>query len=385
MTFKYKITSSSQLNDNEEFDLNNFDKLFCENEKKKYKYKETITFKDKIFWKKNKSFNNLGTLLFISGPGRQGNHLMIAVMDNAKQIRSNIGEDSFLDNFFNFTKIDEKKTLSIIKNPKKNIDFILKLSGKKKFNKWKKLWLLWKKQEKPDTWSGIEGRKHWVTDYKNYLPKINYPAFEKYLNDNRLKIAKCNNFMKIFEIYLKATNLLFEEDKNFKINFRYSGSGLRRELLYLMNNCENIQCIVPIRRFESFYYTISKSYFGNSKLNQKKLNEAWEHWRHKVLDYLILKKRYPKNFHLVRFEDLTKKPTTVFNSLMKKLKIKEKSSNFKVTILGKSVDGNSSFFKTNKKNKYGIYKQKYKNNLSEVILPKEYKKIIGCINKYSIL
>ena len=54
MTFKYKITSSSQLNDNEEFDLNNFDKLFCENEKKKYKYKETITFKDKIFWKKNK-------------------------------------------------------------------------------------------------------------------------------------------------------------------------------------------------------------------------------------------------------------------------------------------------------------------------------------------
>ena len=50
--------------------------------------------------------------------------------------------------------------------------------------------------------------------------------------------------MKIFEIYLKGTNLLFEEKEKFKINFRYTGSGLRRELLYLMRNCDNIQCIV---------------------------------------------------------------------------------------------------------------------------------------------
>ena len=384
MTFKYKITSSSQLNDNEEFDLNNFDKLFCENEKKKYKYKETITFKDKIFWKKNKSFNNLGTLLFISGPGRQGNHLMIAAMDNSKKIRSNIGEDSFLDNFFNFAKINETKTINIIKNPKKNINFILNLSGKKKFNKWKKLWQLWKKQKKPDTWSGIEGKK-WITDYKNFLPEIDYPAFEKYLIENRFRIAKCNNFMKIFEIYLKATNLLFEKNKNFKINFRYSGSGLRRELLYLMKNCQNLQCIVPIRRFESFYYTITKSYFGNSKITQKKLNEAWEHWRHKVVDYLILKNRYPKNFHIVRFEDLTNKPLKVLSKLLNILKIKEKTLKFQVSILGKNVEGNSSFFKTNKKNKYGIYKTKYQNNLENVILPKEYKIIKNYINKYSIL
>ena len=95
MTNKFKITSKSQLKEKENFNLNNFNKLFCENEKKKYKHKETINFKDKKFWKKNNSFNKLGTLLFISGPGRQGNHLMIAVMDNAKQIRSNIGEDSF--------------------------------------------------------------------------------------------------------------------------------------------------------------------------------------------------------------------------------------------------------------------------------------------------
>ena len=385
MKNKFKITSRSQLKKNEVFDLKNFNNLFCENEKKKYKHKETIKFKDKIFWRKNKSFNKLGKLLFISGPGRQGNHLMIAIMDNSKKIRSNIGEDSFLDNFFNYAKLNETKTIKIIKNPNKNVDFILKLSGKKKFNKWKKLWILWKRQEKPDTWSGIEGRKHWVTDYKNFLPEIDYPAFEKYLIDNRYKIAKCNNFLKIFEIYLKATNLLFEKNSKFNINFRYSGSGLRRELLFLMNSCENIHCIVPIRKFESFYYTITKSYFGNSKLNQKKLNEAWEHWRHKVVDYLLLKNRYPKNFHIVKFEDLTKRPLKIFKILLKKLDIREHTSQFKVSILGKEIEGNSSFFKTNKKNKFGIYKAKYQNKLDKVELPKEYKKILNYIDKFSII
>ena len=26
-------------------------------------------------------------------------------------------------------------------------------------------------KKKPDTWSGIESRKHWVTDYKNFVQK----------------------------------------------------------------------------------------------------------------------------------------------------------------------------------------------------------------------
>ena len=52
--------------------------------KKKIQHKETIKFKDKIFGEKI-SFNKLGKLLFISGPGRQGNHLMIAIMDNSKK------------------------------------------------------------------------------------------------------------------------------------------------------------------------------------------------------------------------------------------------------------------------------------------------------------
>ena len=52
--------------------------------------------------------------------------------------------------------------------------------------------------------------------------------------------------------------------------------------------------LFQLENLKVFITQLTKSYFGNSKLNQKKLNEAWEHWRHKVLDYLNFKKKISK-------------------------------------------------------------------------------------------
>ena len=41
-----------------------------------------------------------------------------------------------------------------------------------------------------------------------------------------------------------------------------------------------------------------------------------EHWRHKVVDYLLLKNRY-QNFHIVKFEDLTKRQLKIFKYYLK--------------------------------------------------------------------
>ena len=82
---------------------------------------------------------------------------------------------------------------------------------------------------------------------------------------------------------------------------------------------------------------------------------------------------------------MTKRPLKIFKILLKKLDIREHTSQFKVSILGKEIEGNSSFFKTNKKNKFGIYKAKYQNKLDKVELPKEYKKILNYIDKFSII
>ena len=45
MTNKFKITSKSQLKEKENFNLNNFNKLFCENEKKNINIKKRLILK----------------------------------------------------------------------------------------------------------------------------------------------------------------------------------------------------------------------------------------------------------------------------------------------------------------------------------------------------
>ena len=52
MTNKFKITSKSQLKEKENFNLNNFNKLFCENEKKNINIKKRLILKIKNFGKK---------------------------------------------------------------------------------------------------------------------------------------------------------------------------------------------------------------------------------------------------------------------------------------------------------------------------------------------
>ena len=62
-------------------------------------------------------------------------------------------------------------------------------------------------------------------------------------------------------------------------------------MFYLFKEVENIKLICPIRSFEGFYYSYAKTRHKlNRKFSQKALDDMWEHWRHKVIDYLLLKK-----------------------------------------------------------------------------------------------
>ena len=141
----------------------------------------------------------------------------------------------------------------------------------------------------------------------------------------------------------------------------------------------NFKCIVPIRDFRSFYFSKIKGRYNANKINNFYLNEAWEHWKHKTIDYLLLKKRYPKKFILVRYEDLVNKKE-VFHKLLNKIDIKKKYTP-KPTFHGKPVLGNSSFQRKNKKK---IYTNSTKRLLPKKYLNEEYHKISQLIKKYTI-
>ncbi len=383
-----KITSKSQLKKNEKFNLSKFKTPFCYKEIKKYRIYEMPKFSSKFF--KNEKIKDLKeNCLFISGPARSGNHLVLSMLDGHPDLDFEIGEDDMLRTIFSHAKTNEKKTIKNITNF--NFNYLIKLSGQPKFgkgmgvNKWGKLYNMNKRRIiKTKVWSGNqrESEAH-ITDFQDIVQKIDYPNFIKTLKANKSNIQNCKNFLEFFDIYLSCKKRFTSNNHSSKYRYRWCGSGLRRELFYLLKRSKKIICLTPIRRFENFYYSYSKTRHNTSKINQSALNDLWEHWRHKVIDYLLLKKKYPNKIHIIRFEDLVNNPKSISKKICKILKIKYSKKMLSPTVLGKKSFGNSSY-KKSKDIKGKIYKSTINRNLKDVILPKEYFSILKQINKMAI-
>ena len=166
-----------------------------------------------------------------------------------------------------------------------------------------------------------------------------------------------------------------------KYKYLYACSGMRREMSYFANTKIKFKCIVPIRDFRSYYFSKIKGRYNSTKINNFYLNEAWEQWKHKTIDYLLLKKKYPDKFVLVKYEDLINKKKT-FDKMLKNLGIRKKYEP-KITMHGEKVLGNSSF-KPIKRKPGKIYKSSSKRLLPKKYLHKEYYEITKLIIKYTI-
>ena len=307
-------------------------------EKNNFKRYETVKFKTNYFINKSKKFNNIGKILFISGPARNGNHILISTLDGHPQIPYIPGEDVLLREFFSKAKDNEQKLLSKLRKLK-NVDFITNMSGRY-FNKWLKIDNLKKSKKKIKIWSGLQKiNKVSPVDYQEHLPNLNYKGYYQFLKKQLIKIKKSKDFLEFFLIYLQALKKLTQNKKKIKkikYEYIYANSGLRRELFYLLNRSKNIICIAPIRRFETFYFSYAKSRYKTDKIKKFVLNDLWQHWRHKTIDYLLLKKKYPKQVIIVKFEDLIKNHKNISKKLCKNLKIKYSNIMEKSTLSEKS-------------------------------------------------
>ena len=115
-------------------------------------------------------------------------------------------------------------------------------------------------------------------------------------------------------------------------------------MFYLMSHIDNIKLICPIRSFEGFYYSYAKTRYKLDKnFNSKALNDMWEHWRHKVIDFLILKKKYPNKVLIIRYEQLTKNTKLTMKKICSFLKIKFEDILLEPTVFNQKSLGNSSF------------------------------------------
>jgi hypothetical protein len=387
-----KITSKSKflLNDYSSFSLDLYKQPFCYNEPKDfYKYNYPLNLKDKSFWKNLDPFKVNEKILFLSGPGRNGNHLLISLLDNHPELPFSPGEDDFLRTFLCDVNLNEKETLQKIRNKDSNINYMLMSSGQpgfkeikkdeKRFNKWYHVNKLYNNKDYSffsDNHSGLQsnGIGH-IKDFSDRIPDINYDEFKNSLTKDLLETENYSSFYALFRTYLKNLNLLIDKNKSKKLSydFIYTGSGLRRELFMLLANSNKIICLTPIRKFETFLPSFIAR-FGIEKINQEYLNLAWEHWRHKTIDYLKLQQQYPENLFIIKFEDLINKRKEILLKISSIINIKFNENMLEPTFIGENTKGNSSFF--NKKRNF------FNNN--NIILHKEYYDIINYLDEVSI-
>lgn len=381
-----KIKSKSLLKKGQSFSLDLFKEPFCSNELPRFKRYETISeFKNLNFWKQNLNFNNIGNVLFLSGPARNGNHLLMSLLDGHSKILSQPGEDFMLREFLSRVKEDENLAIKNLTG-KNNIEYILNMSGGK-FDKWSKLHEYNKKNIKSKLWSGQqpENEGH-VTDFQDITPEINYNAFRDFLYSKKKEIQSIDNFFDFFSIYLKALQYLVGKENyaNFDYPYLWVFSGLRRELFFLFERTNNIKCITPIRKFETFYHSYARSRFNTEEIEQEVLDELWEHWRHKTIDYLLLKKKFPDKIELVRFENLIQHTHKTIEIVCNRLGVKIEKISTIPTTLGIRNKGNSSFAKTNKF-KGKVFLEPLKSKFDQKVkLPSEYFEILDLLNEYSI-
>ena len=111
----------------------------------------------------------------------------------------------------------------------------------------------------------------------------------------------------------------------------------------------------------------------------------WEHWRHKTIDYLILKKNYPNKIIFIKFEDLVLNPKKIAKKICKRLKISYTNNMLQPTSLGEYVSNNSSYKLNKKEDKKGeILKFPLKRKFPKKILPQEYFDILKLVHKSSL-
>lgn len=332
------------------------------------------------FFSINKKTTLKKKILIISGGSRNGNHLITSILDNHPQLPYSPGEDHLLSQLFWKFLIEKNVIQKKLKN--KNLTrYIKELSGVK-FDKWKKIS------------SGKINKKNWAGNHKKgFVPTIEYPNqkidinYKEYENKILLNFQnlKKRNFENIFEKYMAAFSCLTHVNKNSKYDYLYANSGLRRELYLLLKKKYDVKIIVPVRKFETFYPSkvVARYLNKNQKRKKKLLNhgylqEAWMHWRNKTIDYLILKKLYPKKILIVKFEDLSKKSNNLYlKKICKFLNINFSKNLKKKTSHGKEIMPNTS---------YGsLYQKTVRKKLVEknIQLPKEYKSIYKIVDEYS--
>jgi hypothetical protein len=338
-----------------------------------------------------KNTNIKNNLLIISSPSRMGNHLLLSALDNHPALPRTPGEDGFLSFSFQHANQDYYKFITSLRSSD-NYNFITKLASNGSYNRWLKFKQLFDNDMVLDKHAGIGDleftntgkynvvREFVAQDYEGIVFDINYSAFSNHLQDNLSNIQTSKTYNEIFQIYLNSITKLDYKTSTSKYDSFIVASGMRTQLKWICMTYENVKILSSIRSFTSYAVSHIKSRYNVQEYTDDMINEAWEHWYHKVIDLLWLKIHFPNKIGLVLFEDMIDRPNETHERICRFLEVDYHNNMQIASAFGTPVRGNPSVI--SKHRVEGTY-YKPKSYLEEKHVPERYKIIWSAVKELS--
>lgn len=282
-------------------------------------------------------------LLMISSPSRMGNHLLLSILDSHPQLPRIPGEDGFLSFSFLQANYDLRRYLEHVRDSR-DLDYMKRLSTNLFFDKWANLKQCYLKQEVPEKYSGVNiVDRPADIDFKDTIYDVNYDAYSGFLEDGLQRISGgCfGDYLTLYTQALLRLDFECSEDKN-RFDGFISYSGMRSQVRWVLEHYNQTRLITSIRPFETYAISHIKSRNKDSEITDELVQEAWEHWYHKVIDYFYLKATHPEQVCLVSFDDLTQKTEQVGRAICDFLDVPFSDSMMIPSIFGIPVKGNPS-------------------------------------------
>jgi len=147
------------------------------------------------------------------------------------------------------------------------------------------------------SYSGVGGHKHSaVVDFEGVLFEVNFNAYKDYLEKRGAQINTASGYNEVLMIYVKALAQLINSRQNSAYDGYLVHGAMRTQLLWLCETMPHVRILSSVRSFESYAISQVKSRHGDVEITDELLQEAWEHWFHKVVDMAYLSLHYPDQF-----------------------------------------------------------------------------------------
>jgi len=282
-------------------------------------------------------------VLMLSSPSRMGNHLLLSMLDGHPQLPRIPGEDGFLSFSFYQANYDLHKFLSRI-HASDSVEYMKLLSTNLFFDKWLNMERCWRAGVVPEGCSGVRVKDRPAEiDYQDTVVSVTYEEYSRVLTNGAAKMQR-DSFREYLNLYLKALLHLDPERAARKgaLDGYISYSGMRGQVRWALEHYSRARLITSLRPFDSYAVSHIKSRYQNADMTPELLQEAWEHWYHKVIDYLYLKSVFPDRVCLVSFDDLVANTEAAARAICRFLDISYDPCMLVPTLFGCPVKGNSA-------------------------------------------